>query len=117
MPTPAFTVLSRDVMHAMPPEWQARMTVCLTELADAETAAVEEALASHHDRTHGTSRDELAVFTAGEVLPGTDITLTYLYIATPHGPVRMTAEEAEVLGACLIHAAGYAHDIDMEDQP
>lgn len=115
MTTPLYTVLSRELMHSMPLDWQARMAACLAELAAAESVAVEEAIAEHH-RTLNRGLSDFAVFVAGERLDDTGITLTYLHVTTPHGPVRMTVEEAEPLGACLIHAAGYARDIELEDQ-
>lgn len=45
------------------------------------------------------------VYLAGETLEGTDIGSTYVYITTPLGQVRMTEEEAENLGQCLLGAA------------
>lgn len=57
------------------------------------------------------------VYLAGETLEGTDIGSTYVYITTPLGQVRMTEEEAENLGRCLLGAARtYRDGEDHENQ-
>lgn len=60
--------------------------------------------------------ESFGVYCAGETIDGTDISITYVYISTPLGQVRMTAEEAEILGRCLIAAADYDRRSDNEDQ-
>ncbi|MGW7350896.1 hypothetical protein [Streptomyces sp. NPDC054784] len=110
---PTYTVLPREVMRAMPADWQQRMTACLDELAVVESTAVDDAIAAHYDRTVQDADDELPVYIAGEELDG--IGLTYVEVHTALGRVRLTAEEAEQLGARLIAAAGYAHVIETED--
>jgi hypothetical protein len=47
----------------------------------------------------------LSVYIAGEQIPGTDIGLSYIYVTTPFGQLRLTGEEAETLGRLLEHAA------------
>lgn len=59
--------------------------------------------------------EDLSVYIAGETVPGTDVGLSYIYIKTPLGPVRMTGEEAKTLGRGLIHAAGTLTEIEEND--
>lgn len=59
------------------------------------------------------THESFAVYCAGEEIDG--IGLTYIYISTPLGPVRMTAEEAESLGRALIAAAEYDKDANVAE--
>lgn len=59
--------------------------------------------------------EDLSVYIAGEQVPGTEIGLSYIYIKTPLGPVRMTGEEAESLGRLLEGAALTLAEIESED--
>lgn len=54
-----------------------------------------------------TATETFTVYCAGEQVPGTEIGLSYIYVTTPLGKVRMTAGEAEDLGRKLICAAEF----------
>lgn len=56
------------------------------------------------------------VYCAGETLDGTDIGITYIYITTPLGRIRMTEDEAEELGQKLTAAAQLYRDEPQEEQ-
>ncbi|MFH9389811.1 RusA family crossover junction endodeoxyribonuclease [Streptomyces albidoflavus] len=58
----------------------------------------------------------LNVYNAGETLPGTNLTLNYIQLTTPHGPLRMTSEEATTLGHQLLAAADYEHRTNLTDE-
>ncbi len=62
-----------------------------------------------------TREDTFAVYCAGEQIEGTDIGITYIYITTPLGRVRMTADEADELGHKLIAAAECDRSLGDED--
>ncbi|WP_069751655.1 hypothetical protein [Streptomyces sp. EN16] len=55
------------------------------------------------------------VYIAGEQIPGTEIGMTFIYVTTPLGRVRMTADEAEALGQKLIAAAEYDQQSEVDD--
>ncbi|WP_328903223.1 hypothetical protein OHR86_27880 [Streptomyces sp. NBC_00441] len=55
------------------------------------------------------------VYIAGEQVPGTQLGMTYIYVTTPLGKVRMTAEEAAELGQKLIGAAEYDQQSEVDD--
>lgn len=57
----------------------------------------------------------LSVYIAGEQVPGTDIGLTYIYVKTPFGQLRLTGEEAETLSRLLAHAAVTLTEIEEND--
>lgn len=57
----------------------------------------------------------LSVYIAGEQVPGTDIGLSYIYVKTPFGQLRMTGEEAKILGRLLEHAAATLADMEEDD--
>ncbi|MFD3999917.1 hypothetical protein [Streptomyces rubiginosohelvolus] len=62
------------------------------------------------------TRDEtFAVYIAGEQIDGTEIGMTYIYVTTPLGRVRMTADEAAELGQKLIGAAEYDQQAEVDD--
>lgn len=56
--------------------------------------------------------DSLDVYIAGEQVPGTEIGLSYIYVTTSLGKVRMTGEEAAELGQKLAHAAVTMQEIE-----
>jgi predicted class III extradiol MEMO1 family dioxygenase len=58
---------------------------------------------------------DLGVYCAGEQIDGTEIGVTYIYVSTPLGRVRMTADEAENVGRCLLAAAEYDRSLDNEE--
>jgi hypothetical protein len=60
--------------------------------------------------------EDLSVYIAGETVPGTDIGLSYIYIKTPLGPVRMTGDEAETLSRLLEGAALTLGGIEAGDE-
>lgn len=62
--------------------------------------------------------EDFAVYCAGEQIDGVDgtpIGMTYIYVTTPLGRVRMTREEADELGRKLLAAAEYDRALDDED--
>lgn len=59
--------------------------------------------------------EDFAVYIAGEQIRGTDIGLTYVYVTTPLGQVRMTPDEAEQLGRKLIAAAEYDREAEAAE--
>lgn len=61
-----------------------------------------------------TSQETFGIYCAGETLEGTDLAITYIYVTTPLGKVRMTADEAESLGHGLLAAARYDRSLDEE---
>ncbi|MFJ6487044.1 hypothetical protein [Streptomyces californicus] len=62
------------------------------------------------------TRDEtFTVYIAGEQIDGTELGMTYIYVTTPLGKVRMTAEEAAELGQKLIGAAEYDRQAEADD--
>lgn len=62
-----------------------------------------------------TESETFGVYCAGETIDGTEISVTYIHISTPLGQVRMTADEAENLGRCLLAAAEYDRNLNDED--
>lgn len=54
-----------------------------------------------------TKTETFGVYCAGETIEGTDLAITYIYVSTPLGKVRMTSDEAENVGRALIAAAKY----------
>lgn len=59
--------------------------------------------------------ESFAVYIAGEQIPGTEIGLTYVYVTTPLGQVRMTPDEAEALGRKLIAAAEFDRESEAAE--
>lgn len=57
----------------------------------------------------------LSVYIAGEQIPGTEIGLSYIYVKTPFGQLRMTGEEAAVLSGLLAHASVTLGEMEGED--
>lgn len=63
-----------------------------------------------------TSQETFGIYCAGETIEGTDLGITYIYVTTPLGKIRMTADEAETLGRGLIAAAKYDRSLDNEQE-
>lgn len=64
-----------------------------------------------------TPTESFAVYCAGETIDGTDIGMSYIYVCTPLGRVRMTSDEAEILGRQLLAAADYDRELNAgEDE-
>jgi hypothetical protein len=63
-----------------------------------------------------TREETFAVYIAGEQIEGTEIGVTYVYITTPLGRVRMTGEEAGELGQKLTAAAECDRNLDDEGE-
>lgn len=61
--------------------------------------------------------ETFAVYIAGEQIDGTNLGMTYMYVTTPLGQIRMTAEEADELGRKLIAAAEYDRESEEESTP
>lgn len=62
-----------------------------------------------------TDSETFGIYCAGETLDDTDISITYIYVSTPLGRIRMTADEAETAGRGLIAAAKYDRRLNAED--
>lgn len=61
------------------------------------------------------TNETFAVYCAGEQVPGTEIGIGYIYVTTPLGNIRMTAEEADDLGRKLTAAAKFDRDSERAE--
>lgn len=62
-----------------------------------------------------TTEETFSVYLAGEQI-NESLSLGYIYITTPLGPVRMTPEEADSLGSALQHAADTDRRMNLSDE-